>query len=109
MVTHGLRENDMEASVSNPFIKLPWPKEDTRAVNKKLPLEDALVDAVQAHLHHGRTEELPRLWRLTFGLPERVSSCRVPSVGRELCFSQLCRNYPHHRPDRTRGMLFPSL
>lgn len=72
MVNHAIREFDLVDKASNPFSNLPWPKEDTRAVEKKLPLPDALVDAVEARLDEGRTKELPLLWRLLKGTGMRL-------------------------------------
>ncbi|MDQ2091057.1 tyrosine-type recombinase/integrase [Marimonas arenosa] len=62
-INHAFVEFDIEDK-RNPFEGLPWPKEDTRAVNKKLPLSDDLIEVVQARLDRGRTEELGSLWRL---------------------------------------------
>ncbi|MEX0318541.1 MAG: hypothetical protein AB3N21_11350 [Ruegeria sp.] len=44
MVNHALRESDLQADVSNPFIGLPWPKDTATKVEKKLPLPDDLVE-----------------------------------------------------------------
>lgn len=73
VVTHGLKEFDLAAEVANPFAALPWPKEDTLAVDKKLPLPDALVGAVLKRLEGGRTNELPLLWRLLAGTGMRLN------------------------------------
>lgn len=62
-VNHAYVEFDI-GEKRNPFEGLPWPKENTRAVNKKLPLGDELIAAVQTRLDHGRTKELGPLWRL---------------------------------------------
>ena len=73
VVTHGLTEFDLAATVSNPFIKLPWPEEGKTAVDKKLPLPDALVESVKVKLEAGKTNELPLLWRLLAGTGMRLN------------------------------------
>ncbi len=72
MITHGLVEFDLRDKVSNPFDKLPWPKEAVRALDKKLPLPDDLVVAVEDRLKRGRTKELPLIWRILTGTGARL-------------------------------------
>lgn len=72
LVNHTLREGDLQAEVSNPFVALPWPKDTQTRVEKKLPLSDDLVAAVLARLKAGRTKELPLIWRLLAGTGMRL-------------------------------------
>lgn len=68
IINHGIREFDIDG-VSNPFSALPWPKQDTLAVEKKLPLEDAHVVAVSDRL----SEDLKPLWSVLAGTGMRLS------------------------------------
>lgn len=72
LVNHGLREHDLAAEIANPFASLPWPKEDTREVDKELPIPDVVVAAVGERLSDRRTTELPILWRLLTGTGMRL-------------------------------------
>lgn len=67
MVNHGMREFDIETK--NPFNALTWPKQDTLAVEKKLPLEDDHVGAVSNRL----PEDLKALWSVLAGTGMRLS------------------------------------
>ena len=68
IINHGIREFDIEG-VSNPFAALPWPKQDTLAVEKKLPLNDDHVVAVGNRL----SEDLRPLWSVLAGTGMRLS------------------------------------
>lgn len=72
IVNHALREGDLQAAVSNPFIGLPWPKDTSAKVEKKLPLPDDLIERVEERLKEGRTDELPVIWRLLKGTGMRL-------------------------------------
>lgn len=72
MVNHGLREGDLIADVSNPFIGLPWPKDAGLKVEKKLPLPDELIKRVEDRLEGGRAKELPIIWMLLKGTGMRL-------------------------------------
>jgi site-specific recombinase XerC len=66
-MNHALREFDIDG-VSNPFAALPWPKQDILAVEKKLPLEDALVVAVADRL----SKDHKPLWSVLAGTGMRL-------------------------------------
>lgn len=70
MVNHAMREGDIDTK--NPFIGLPWPKDNGPKVNKKLPLPDDLVDSVLERLKNGRNNELSVMWRLLKGTGMRL-------------------------------------
>lgn len=72
IVNHAFKEFDLEGTIGNPFASLPWPKEDVRAMEKKLPLPDDLVGRIYARLEGGRTRELPLVWRLLAGTGMRL-------------------------------------
>jgi len=73
IINHGLKECDVDLDVgTNPFASLPWPKEDTRSVDKKLSLPTDVVDAVGERLSRGNTIELPLIWRLLAGTGMRL-------------------------------------
>ena len=67
-IRHALREFDIDG-VSNPFAALPWPKEDTLELDKRLPLEDGLVVTLADRL----PEELKPLWSVLAGTGMRLS------------------------------------
>lgn len=102
LVTHGLIEFDMAADVANPFAALPWPKEETRAVEKKLPLPDDLIKRVEGRLAEGRTKELPLLWRLLKGTGMRLGE----AAGLTSDDLRLDEDTPHVlvRPNEVRGL-----
>jgi integrase len=64
MISHGLRECDLATIAGNPFSRLPWPAEDELAMNKKLPLPDALVSSMEARLSEGKVPELSIIWTI---------------------------------------------
>lgn len=70
MVNHAMREGDIGAK--NPFVGLPWPKDTGPKVNKKLPLQDDLIESVEKRLKDGRTKELPVMWQLLKGTGMRL-------------------------------------
>jgi len=70
MVNHAMREGDIDAK--NPFTGLPWPKDTGPKVNKKLPLQNDLIESVEERLKDGRTKELPVLWQLLKGTGMRL-------------------------------------
>ncbi|PYC46713.1 hypothetical protein DI396_13375 [Litorivita pollutaquae] len=70
MVNHAMREGDIDTK--NPFVGLPWPKDNGPKVNKKLPLPDDLIITVEKRLKEGRTKELPVMWRLLKGTGMRL-------------------------------------
>lgn len=73
IINHGLKECDVDLDIgTNPFASLPWPKEDTRSVDKKLPLPTDVVAAVGERLSRGNTTELPLIWRLLAGTGMRL-------------------------------------
>ncbi len=48
MVNHAMREGDIDTK--NPFVGLPWPKDNGPKVNKKLALPDDLIITVEKRL-----------------------------------------------------------
>ena len=73
IINHGIKECDVDLDVgTNPFSSLPWPKDDARSVDKKLPLPDDVVVAVGERLSRGKTTELPLIWRLLSGTGMRL-------------------------------------
>lgn len=66
VVNHAFKETD--ATATNRFADLPWPKEQKLAVDKKLPLPDELVSSIEARL----SENLRPLWVLLRGTGMRL-------------------------------------
>lgn len=54
IINHGLREYDLAADVANPFASLPWPEEDARSVDKRLPFLMPLCQPLKSARAEGR-------------------------------------------------------
>ncbi len=71
VVNHALKEMDILAK--NQFAALPWPEEDTQAVERRLPLPDDLVVRVEDRLKRGKIHELVLIWQLLKGTGLRLN------------------------------------
>ena len=65
VINHAIKEMDILAK--NQFAALPWPEDDTQAVERRLPLPDDLVVRVEDRLKRGNIHELVLIWQLLKG------------------------------------------
>ena len=100
LVNHALTELDLSAR--NRFADLPWPKETVTPLDKKQPLPDELVSAMDTRLAGARNLELPLIWTILAATGARLGEV----VGLTVGDLRLDADIPHLliQPNAIRGL-----